>query len=132
MENEYTTKSGRTLHLKAVKWTALWAILHKFDIDAAIDNPDELLQVDEGRALELADATMQLFDYCAGWGVLDDPPADELDELAEIGLANPDKLHLARISWLRFVALEDDEEISGLIGAVMALSAKTQAAGGSE
>jgi len=127
MEETFTTKSGQVLHLRPVKWLALWRILRKFGKDA-LNDPDKLLQVNGEQALDLADATDQLFNFCAGWGVSDDPPPDELDELIEMYLAGADKPHLARANWLRFVVLEDDDEIAELIGKVMILTVQTEEA----
>ena len=126
---ELTLKSGMVLHLRPVEWMALWRILRKFGKDA-LNDPDSLLKVKEDQAFDMMEATDQLFNFCAGWGVKDDPPAEALAELEEMGLANPGQPHLARANWLRFVVLEDDEEFSDLIAAVMALAVKQAEAEG--
>lgn len=129
MDDELTLKSGMTLHLRPVKWMALWRILRKFGKDA-LNNPDGLLQMSEDQTFDMVEATDSLFNFCAGWGVADDPPAEALAELEEMGLAEPGQPHLARANWLRFVALEDDEEFSDLIAAVMALAVQRAEAEG--
>ena len=126
---ELTLKSGMVLHLRPVEWMALWRILRKFGKDA-LNDPDSLLKVKEDQEFDMMEATDQLFNFCAGWGVKDDPPAEALAELEEMGLANPGQPHLARANWLRFVVLEDDEEFSDLIAAVMALAVKQAEAEG--
>ena len=126
---ELTLKSGMVLHLRPVEWMALWRILRKFGKDA-LNDPDSLLKVKEDQAFDMMEATDQLFNFCAGWGVKDDPPAEALAELEEMGLANPGQPHLARANWLRFVVLEDDEEFSDLIASVMALAVKQAEAEG--
>ena len=126
---ELTLKSGMTLHLRPVKWMALWGILRKFGKDALSD-PDKLLKVEGDQALDMAEATDQLFNFCAGWGVSDDPPVEALAELEEMGFVKPGQPHLARANWLRFLVMEDDEEFSELIAAVMALAAKQAEAEG--
>ena len=131
MDNELILKSGMTLHLRPVNWMALWGILRKFGKDALSD-PDKLLKVEGDQALDMAEATDQLFNFCAGWGVSDDPPVEALAELEEMGLVKPGQPHLARANWLRFVALANDDEISSLIGVVMALSSKQEQAGAEE
>ena len=121
MDNELVLKNGMTLHLRPVNWMALWRILRKFGKDA-LNDPDKLLQVGEDQALDMVEATDQLFNFCAGWGVKDDPPPEALAELEEMGLANPGQPHLARANWLRFLVMEDDGEFGDLIAAVMALA----------
>jgi len=116
-----------TLHLLPVKWTALWHILRQIGGTEMLDNPDALMNLEGADMLKAADATERLFNYCAGWGVSDDPPPEAVEELAAMGLADLDKPHLARANWLRFIALANDDEISSLIGAVLALSARAQA-----
>lgn len=116
-----------TLHLKPIKWTALWHILRQIGGTELLNDPDALKDLEGADALRAADATERLFNYCAGWGVSDDPPPEAVDELAAMGLADLDKPHLARANWLRFIALKDDDEISSLIGAVLALSAQAGA-----
>jgi len=121
-----------TLHLRPVKWTALWHILRQIGGTKLLDNPDALKELTGAGALRAADATEKLFNYCAGWGVTDDPPQGAADELEALGLADLDKPHLARANWLRFIALVDDDEISSLIGAVLALSAQQEQMGAEE
>ena len=129
---ELTLKNGTVLHLRPVKWTALWHILRQIGGTKLLDNPDELMKLEGADALKAADTTERLFNYCAGWGVTDDPPQGAVEELEAMGLADLDKPHLARANWLRFIALADDDEISSLIGAVLALSAKQEQAGAEE
>ena len=121
MEDTYTTKGGRVLHLQPVKWMALWNIIRKFGKDA-LNDPDSLTKVSEEQALDMAEATDQLFNFCAGWGVSDDPSENELAELEGMGFVEAGQPHLARANWLRFAVLEDDGEFSDLIAAVMTLT----------
>ena len=129
---ELTLKSGMTLHLRPVKWTALWHILRQLGGPEMLENPDTLMNLKGGDMLKAADTTERLFNYCAGWGVSDDPPREAVEELEAMGLADLGKPHLARANWLRFIALADDDEISSLIGAVLALSAKQKQTGAEE
>ena len=127
--NELTLKNGMVLHLRPVKWMALWRILRKFGKDA-LNDPDKLLKVEGEQALDMVEATDQLFNFCAGWGVSDDPPAEALAELEEMGFVKPGQPHLARANWLRFLVMEDDGEFSDLIAAVMALAMRQAEAEG--
>ena len=126
---ELTLKSGTVLHLRPVNWMALWGILRKFGKDA-LNDPDKLLKLEGEQALDMVEATDQLFNFCAGWGVSDDPPAEALAELEEMGFVKPGQPHLARANWLRFIVLEDDEEFSELIAGVMALATRQAEAEG--
>jgi hypothetical protein len=65
----------------------------------------------------------QLFNYCAGWGVTDDPPEEAIEELAEMGF-QVNTARLARINWIRYLLVEDETEAGGLVGAVLTYSSK--------
>lgn len=127
--DELTLESGTILHLRPVKWMALWRILRKFGKDA-LNDPDSLLKLDDDKALDMVEATDQLFNFCAGWGVTDVPPAEALAELEAMGFVEPGQPHLARANWLRFMVLENDEEFSDLIAAVMTLAVQQAEAEG--
>jgi len=118
-------KNGRTLHLRPVKWSAAWKIIRQLGGMGVLDNLDDLEGTMESltasEALQAADASQRLFDYCAGWGVTDEPPEEEIAGLVAAGLAPADP-HLARAAWLQFNVLADDDEVSTLIAEVLALS----------
>jgi len=116
--------NGRELHLKAVNWTAAYHILQRFGGPELLSDEKAILALEGKAAMQAANATEQLFNYCAGWGVTDDPPEDELNELEVLGLVQPNQPHLTRANWVRFVCMENDTEASELIGAVLALSAQ--------
>lgn len=118
MGNTFTLRCGRTLRLKPLKPQALRHLILKFG-PSAIQNPESVLALSGAAQVEALRATEQLFSYCAGWGVEDSPSDDEVALLRGMGLA-VEQAHLARVNWLRFLALEDDEEAGALIGAVMA------------
>jgi hypothetical protein len=86
-----------------------------------LDNPEQLLELSSKAQFAAIEATERLFTYLAGWGVEDDPPAEDLETLTGLGYP-ADKPHLARAHWLRYLVLEDEDEVSNLISAVMTVT----------
>jgi hypothetical protein len=130
-------KNGTVLHLRAVNPDAVFSLYRQMGFyEEMARNPDPESAPEEwaiewesnlplDRKVRAANLTEQLFNYCAGWGVTDDPPESALADLRAIGcdVSTP---KLARINWLRFVELEEDEA-DLLIGHVMALSQLSRA-----
>lgn len=78
----------------------------------------ELFGDDVGMLAAIGD---KLFDYCAGWGVTDNPPKSA-GELIRLLLGNDDEgIHLRRAAWVRTL-LADDQEGWDLVNQVQALS----------
>lgn len=122
MNDTFTTKTGHTLHLKPLRRDAIMPILERFGGPSMVQNPDALRNL-SGRALDRANAaTVQLFNYCAGWGVADDPPPEMLNEMDETGFGAESE-YLARINWVRYFVLDDEDEAGEFIGAVLTYSA---------
>jgi len=122
MDNVFETKSGTTLTLRAVKWTASWHIIRKLGGPEVLADPESIKKLTGLDALRAADATEQLFNYIAGWGVVESPPPGSMAELEALELSTPGQPHLERANWLRFLVLEDDDEASTLIARVLALT----------
>lgn len=122
--NTLELKSGRVLHLRPVRQAAIRHLLVQFGRDDLLDAPEKLLQSSGKAQMKALEATERLFTYLAGWGVEDAPPAEDLEILAELGYP-ADKPHLARANWLRYLLLEDDDEVSDLIAAVMQITLST-------
>lgn len=123
MEDTHTVKSGRILHLIPVKQQVIRTIMIRMGL-MGVEQVDDLLQktgADLQRAIE---ASEQLYNYCAGWGVTDDPDSRELAEIDDLGF-DVERPHIARAHWLRLFVLRDDEETSALIAAVLAHSVRT-------
>lgn len=125
MSDTLELKSGRVLHLRPVRQAALRHLLIGFGRPDLMDNPEQLLSLGSKAQFQALEATERLFTYLAGWGVEDDPPAEDLETLTGLGYP-ADKLHLARANWLRYLVLEDEDEVSNLISAVMALTVGTE------
>jgi len=90
-------------------------------------NPERLRDLDDAGKVRAAGVLEQLFTYLVGWGVRDDPPTDALDELAELGLLAKSK-QTTRANWVRFLLLEDDDEMATIIGATLTVAAQHAAA----
>lgn len=132
MIDELKLKSGRVLHLQAVSPDAIFNLYHAMGFyEAVAENPDFEGTPEEWAAewearlsfekkVKAARLTEQLFNYCAGWGVKDDPPASALQDLKIIN-CDINTPRAARVNWLRFIELEEDE-VDMLIGHVMALA----------
>ena len=120
METTFRLKNGRVLHLKPVRTPGLRRIITQFG-DKALTDPDSITRLTGRAQMQALRATEQLFSYCAGWGVKDDPPDDALGNLEALG-CNVDHPRLARADWLRFFEIEDDDEAGDLIAAVMTLT----------
>ena len=117
----FELKTGRVLSLRPVKATMLRHLLSKFGgLRNVLDDPKGIEKLTGAARFRALDAVDQIFNYCAGFGVVDDPTEEELDELAELGF-RVDKPPLARVSWLRLL-LDDDDEAGELMGAVMVLT----------
>jgi hypothetical protein len=74
-------KSGRVLHLRPVRQAALRHLLVGFGRPDLLDNPEQLLELSSKAQFAAIEATERLFTYLAGWGVEDDPPAEDLETL---------------------------------------------------
>lgn len=125
-------KSGTELHLQGVNPDAVFNLYRKMGFYEEVMRSPNFAGTPEEWAVEweshlsfenkvnAAYLTEQLFNYCAGWGVTDDPPPPALEDLQTIG-CDVSTSRLARVNWLRFIELEEDET-DQLIGRVMALS----------
>jgi len=85
------------------------------EIQAAIINGSPTQQ------MQTAKAAMALFGYCMGYGVVNDPPAEAVEELRAMNLA-PDNPRALRTTWLNYMVLEDGDEAGRLAGVIMALT----------
>jgi len=121
MQDTLTLKSGTVLHLKGVRPGPLRNLILQFGGIKIFEDPDSLKELTGKRMSRALGATEVLFNYCAAWGVTDDPPEEAMDDLDALGLpaGSPKQ---ARANWLRYLELSDDDEMAELIGLVMALS----------
>lgn len=117
----FPLRSGTVLHLQPVRPAAVRHLLLQFGNVNMFENPEALLELKGKAQAKAIEATEKLYNYVAGWGVTDDPPDEALAELEAIGLDVSNERR-ARADWLRFLEIEDDEEMGELIGAVMVLS----------
>jgi len=111
-----------TLHLQPLKQNAVHAILRHLGGWPSSQTVEYLRGLKGNAAARADEASIQLFNYCVGWGVKDDPAQEESEELMALGF-RADTPRLARVSWLRFLLLKDDEEAGRLEGAILTHSA---------
>ena len=120
MQDTLSLKNGTVLHLQGVKLGLLRNLVLQFGGWQAFENPDGLRKLTGKRMGQALQSTEVLFNYCAAWGVKDDPPEEAMEELEALGLPTG-SARQARANWLR-LELSDDDEMGELIGLVMALS----------
>ena len=118
---------GVTLELKPARMGPIRHLLVKMGGLDLLINPERLRDLDDAGKVRAAGVLEQLFTYLVGWGVKDDPPTDALDELAELGLLAKSK-QTTRANWVRFLLLEDDDEMAAVIGATLTVAAQHAAA----
>lgn len=123
MQDTLTLKNGRVLHLQGVKLGPLRNLIMQFGGFKVFENPDSIRDLTGRRMSQAVQSVEVLFNYCAGWGVVDDPPEEAMEDLAALGLPTG-SARQARANWLRYLELSDDSEMGDLIGLVMALSAE--------
>ncbi len=111
-------KCGKVLQLKPVLRAGVRPILKKLGGWPTPESVERLKALTGRSAEKAADASAQLFSYCAGWGVVDEPTEEERELLEELGFG-ANGPHLSRINWLRYLLLEDETEAGELIGAVL-------------
>ncbi len=118
---------GVTLELKPARMGPIRHLLVKMGGLDLLVNPERLRSLDDEGKVRAAGVLEQLFTYLVGWGVKDDPPTDALDELSELGLLAKSK-QTTRANWVRFLLLEDDDEMATIIGATLTVAAQHAAA----
>ena len=131
MEREFETKSGRVLHTVPVRWELITNVLRRFRLPIAelMESPDKLRDLSESDQLEAMEAISVLLNLFSGWGVTDNPDDGEMRELRALGFeTTSDKV--TRANWIRYIVMQDDEEVSALMGHILALSFAV--AGGTE
>lgn len=123
VEDTFEMRCGVTLHLRQINRMALRPIMLKLGGGSTLRDPKRLRNLEGQEKDRATQAANQLFNYCVGWGVTDDPPEEAVEELAETGF-RVDTARLARINWIHYLLLEDEEEGGELIGAVLAYSSR--------
>ena len=122
MSDTFELECGVTLHLQPLKQNAVHAILRHLGGWPSSQTVEYLRGLKGNAAARADEASIQLFNYCVGWGIKDNPAQEEIEELETLGFRARTP-RIARVNWLRFMLLEDDEEAGRLEGAILTHSA---------
>lgn len=106
-----------TLQVKAVTKYALWQFVKKLGGVEFINDPTILSRLTGDELQAARDTIDQLWTYCIGWGVVDDPPEDAMAELEMMGLVSPSP-RLTRANWVRWLLLDDQGDAWSIFWAV--------------
>lgn len=115
--------SGTVLECQAVQSGVLQSLLADLALldEEVLDNPGALaLLAGKDRAAAIK-ASEKLFDYCAGWGVKNRPPAI-VPEVVKLMGVDPSEPNLYRAAWIRYSLAASQEELGLIIGMVLTLS----------
>lgn len=126
-----TTKSGVELEVKAVSPVALRNLLfgsgslrRVAGIAARNDDADALQAIQKSltqeETLNLSADSTRLYNFICAYGVTNDVPEDELEQLQAMGFA-VEKPSIARMHWLQMLVL-DDEDSKILLNEVIRLT----------
>ena len=132
MRNTFTCECGEVLYLRPVNMMVAGNISRKMIEYLNKEQMDSLLSEDltTEQAIQLFGENIgiissigdRLFNYCAGWGVENDPPTDDGNvELMNLLGVSPSNPHLYRAEWVRSL-MGSEEEAQLLVKAVMGLS----------
>jgi len=114
---------GTVLECQAVQSGVLQSLLAEIALldEEVLDNPGALaLLAGKDRAAAIR-ASEKLFDYCAGWGVKNRPPA-VVPEVVKLMGVDPSEPNLYRAAWIRYSLGATQEELGLIIGMVLTLS----------
>lgn len=119
----FIKQSGQLLHLQPVQGGVLQTIMAQM---AAIEGMDidepgsitELMGASQSKALEISE---RLFNYCAGWGVKEDPPPGrtQITDIMGIDTSQP---NIRKAAWVRYELGASQEELGDLISIVIGLT----------
>jgi len=128
LDGVFTLKNGRQLHLGVIRRDAVMPILLRMGRLDVFDDAGRfqryVANLPTRARNDIVTAFYQLFNYCVGWGVLDDPDDIEIDDLIELGFRSS-SVRTTRVNWVRYMLISDDEEAGALAGAVLAHSMNT-------
>lgn len=120
------TKTGIMLTLKPVSRLALQGLLSDLGFLSGGDQDEVKGRIDNLSAQEkvqFAQDSNRLFNYCAAYGVVEDPPPSAVKELRALGFDTP-STRVNRANWLRYMVLADEEEAGELWGVIAGVTFK--------
>lgn len=120
----FTTQSGVVLRLRAVNKMALQSlILSSGMLDILANSGDvqaAFATLSESEQIALSNKMMGVLRYCMMYGVVDNPPQADLEEMRAIGAAQTP--NIARMNWIMGI-LADDKEAGLLVRAIREIDA---------
>ena len=131
----FTTQSGVVLELQPVKMLVLTNFMQQmglFDVmqqanaEQVLADSQQVRRVIQNQPQANGQLSLNMFNYCMGFGVKTDPPPHDLATLRSIG-ANLSTPQAARTEWLRMLILADLQEAGELAGQIIYLTLSSQA-----
>ena len=115
--------SDITLHCRPVAGGILQSIMTQMaSLDGmSLDTPESLLTLKDGDRAKALAASEKLFNYCAGWGVIDDPPPGRT-QITDVMMIDINQPNIRKAAWIRYEIGATEEELGDMIGIIMGLT----------
>ena len=128
--NEFILANGNVLHLCPLRNLApvrhIYIELAKLGGLTALKDASKMAEADK---IKLISLYQKLSTYVIGWGVEDNPPTDAGEVLSVLEMEpRENRPNIGRADWLMFCEIGGDDERSGLINRIMAITTETQTA----
>ena len=113
----YTTISGIELTLQAVPQVGLQSLLfgfvNNFNFPSGTQSSEEITETikkhfEESRDLSVQSQTIKLLNYIVSFGIKNEPPADAIKDLTDMGFETSTPLSRKR-NWLMMLVLDNDD-----------------------
>lgn len=115
--------NGTVLECQAVQGGVLQSLLADLALldEKILDDPAALALLGGKDRANAIKASEKLFDYCAGWGVKNNPPA-QVPEVVKLMGVDPLEPNLYRAAWVRYALGATQAELGFIVGMVLTLS----------
>ena len=106
---KYTFRNGRTVTFVRLNRNVVADLLKGFgdtSIPEGVDAEDpQTFSLLRKKYAKLFEANLRLFNYCAGWGIEEYPPEDEVGLLVNCGY-DPMQVHALKTAWVMLCLLD--------------------------